>query len=100
MTAGLVFGCVPASATVVYDYPADYVEVAEVPPTIYYEPYVVYRGRPAYYVSGHWYYQYGGRWVVFRDEPRELRAYRAEPTRMHHRPYRAPARGRGHGHYR
>jgi hypothetical protein len=100
MTAGLAFGCVPASATVVYDQPAEYVEVAEVPPTIYYEPYVYYRGRPAYYVSGRWYYRYSGRWVVFRDEPRELRTYRAYPTRMHRRPHRVPAHVRTDRRYR
>jgi hypothetical protein len=34
--------------------------------------YVYYRGAPAYWVDGSWYYQSSGGWVVFVDEPRDL----------------------------
>ena len=68
-------GCVAhAEGALVADYPAEYVET--VPPRIEYYPSVVYRGSPAYLVEGRWYYRSRDRWVVFRDEPVELRDYR------------------------
>src|SRR4051812_6280554 len=68
-------GCVAhAQGELVADYPAEYVET--VPPRIEYYPTVVYRGSPAYLVDGRWYYRTHDRWVVFRDEPTELRDYR------------------------
>ena len=69
-------GCVAhAEGALVADYPAEYVET--VPPRIEYYPSVVYRGSPAYLVEGRWYYRTHDRWVVFRDEPVELRDYRS-----------------------
>ena len=75
LTAALP-GCVAhAEGALVADYPAEYVET--VPARIEYYPSVVYRGSPAYLVDGRWYYRTHDRWMVFRDEPTELRNYRA-----------------------
>lgn len=74
LTAG-VPGCVAhARGELVYDYPVTYVET--VPARIEYYPSTYYRGRPAYLVDGRWYYRNRDRWVVFREEPVELREYR------------------------
>jgi hypothetical protein len=59
----------PAGTAVVYDYPVTYVETV---PDFQYYPRTYYRGSYAYLVNGRWYYQNSGRWVVFREEPREL----------------------------
>jgi hypothetical protein len=68
-------GCVAhAEGALVADYPADYVE--SVPPRIEYYPRTYYRGSPAYLVDGRWYYRTHDRWIVFREEPTELREYR------------------------
>jgi hypothetical protein len=78
-------GCVAhAEGALVADYPAEYVET--VPPRIEYYPSVVYRGSPAYLVEGRWYYRTHDRWVVFRDEPVELRNYRARQAPAYLRP--------------
>jgi hypothetical protein len=73
-------GTTPVAATttyptpaVVYDYPVTYVETV---PDLQYYPRTYYRGDYAYLVNGRWYYQTRGRWVVFREEPRELYRYR------------------------
>src|SRR5262245_7694194 len=75
--AFLVLACA-GTATVqseaVYGYAV--AEPTQVPPQIYYQPRVYYRGQYAYLVDGRWYYPQSGRWVVFRDEPTELRRYR------------------------
>jgi hypothetical protein len=63
-----------ARGEMVYDYDAEYVET--VPPRIERYPRTYYHGRPAYLVDGRWYYNSNRRWVVFRDEPVELREYR------------------------
>jgi hypothetical protein len=69
-------GCMAhARGEVVYDYPVTYVERA--PARIETYPRAVYHGRPAYLVDGRWYYQNNRRWVVFDDEPGELREYRS-----------------------
>jgi hypothetical protein len=74
LTAALP-GCVAsAEGSFVADYPAEY--VASVPPRIEYYPRTYYRGNPAYLVDGRWYYRTHDRWVVFREEPSELREYR------------------------
>jgi hypothetical protein len=68
-------GGTQARAGVVYDYPVEYIDGP--PPRYRSYPRQDYRGRPAYLVNGRWYYsspQDG--WVIFRDEPRELRSYR------------------------
>lgn len=67
----------PARTAVLYDYPVVYVDDA--PAGIYDSPSAYYRGQPAYLVGSRWYYQSGGAWVYFQDEPRELR--RARTTR-------------------
>src|SRR5688572_20865125 len=69
-------GCMAhARGEVVYGEPVTVVETA--PPRIERYPRYVYHGRPAYLVDGRWYYHDDrDRWVVFRDEPRELRDYR------------------------
>jgi hypothetical protein len=77
----LLPGCVAhARGALVYDHEVEYVDAA--PERVEYYPNTYYRGRPAYLVDGRWYYHSGNRWVVFRDEPRELREYRV---------HRAPA---------
>ncbi len=63
----------PAGTAVVYDYPVTYVETV---PDFRYYPRTYYHGSYAYLVNGRWYYQTRGRWVVFREEPRELYRYR------------------------
>jgi hypothetical protein len=82
LTASLP-GCMAhARGEVVYGEPVTVVERA--PARIETYPRYVYRGRPAYLVDDRWYYHDDrDRWVVFRDEPRELRDYRV---------HRAPAR--------
>ena len=67
-------GTTRAQSTLVYDYPAVYVE--DVPADTVYQPRVYYRGRYAYLVDGRWYYPADRGWVVFREEPRELQRYR------------------------
>lgn len=61
------------STPVVYDYPVTYVQAV---PDLTYYPRTFYRGSYAYLVNGRWYYQTHGRWVVFKEEPRELYRYR------------------------
>jgi hypothetical protein len=68
-------GCMAhARGEVLYDYPVVYVDRA--PPRIESYPSTYYHGRPAYLVDGRWYYRNDRNWVVFREEPRELRTYR------------------------
>jgi hypothetical protein len=80
-----------AQGTIVYDYPAVYVE--SVPANTVYHPRVQYRGRYAYLVDGRWYYPADRGWVVFREEPRELMRYRVNsgdrppPRTERRRPY-------------
>jgi hypothetical protein len=85
-------GCVAhARGTLVYDHEAEYVDAA--PERVEYYPSTYYRGRPAYLIDGRWYYHSDRRWVVFRDEPRELRDYRVHraPAYLRDNPgYRAP----------
>lgn len=97
--APLVVGCVARTrGEVVYGHPV--VEAEYVPARIEYYPRVYYRGSYAYYVDGRWYYpspraQRG--WVVFRDEPRQLRRYRIDgrwdrgPRRRERIPHRRRA---------
>jgi hypothetical protein len=61
------------SPAVLYDYPITYVQTV---PDLTFYPRTYYRGSYAYLVNGRWYYQTRGRWVVFREEPRELYRYR------------------------
>jgi hypothetical protein len=63
-----------ARGELVYDQPVEYVDT--VPERIEYYPRTYYRGHPAYLVDGRWYYPHNRRWVVFREEPVELRQYR------------------------
>jgi hypothetical protein len=70
-------GCTGSAAVrggVVYEYPVATVET--VPAGIHYAPRVIYQDRYAYLVDDRWYYPAAGGWVVFRQEPRELRPYR------------------------
>jgi hypothetical protein len=82
----------PVRTRTLYSYPV--VEVDSVPPRIYDSPRVTYHGRPAYLVGTRWYYSSGGRWVYFREEPRELRRYREH--RSHARPPARATRHRDH----
>jgi hypothetical protein len=92
MGAGLALvvslpGCMAhARGEVVYGEPVTVVERA--PARIETYPRYVYHGRPAYLVDDRWYYHDDrDRWVVFRDEPRELRDYRVRqaPVRYNQR---------------
>lgn len=77
-------GCVArtaGTAALVYDYPV--VEVEAVPRRIEAYPRVLYRGNYAYLVDGRWYYHAPSRWVVFREEPEELRDARTRIVRDH-----------------
>jgi hypothetical protein len=98
-TSWVAVGCV-AEAGVVYGYPV--VEASYVPARIEYYPRVYYRGGYAYYVDGYWYYPSAAAsrgWVVFRDEPHELRRYRVEERWEQPRYYRAPQYGVPHERY-
>jgi hypothetical protein len=76
----------PVHTRVLYSYPV--VEVETVPVRLHENPRVMYHGHPAYLVGTRWYYPHGGRWVYFKEEPRELRHYREQ--RVHaHTPVRA-----------
>jgi hypothetical protein len=89
-------GCMAhARGEVVYDYPVTYVERA--PARIETYPRAEYHGRPAYLVDGRWYYQNNRRWVVFEDEPGELREYRSRHyarTPVRYGTYSEPVRAR------
>jgi hypothetical protein len=89
-------GCMAhARGEVVYDYPVTYVERA--PARIETYPRAEYHGRPAYLVDGRWYYQNNRRWVVFEDEPGELRQYRSRHyagTPVRYGTYSEPVRAR------
>ncbi|EYF00920.1 hypothetical protein [Chondromyces apiculatus] len=79
-------GTLGTSGAVVYGYPTAYAEVEPVQIETY--PRTMYRGSYAYLVDGSWYYRNSGRWVVFRQEPPELRHYRTrsvEPPRVYER---------------
>lgn len=79
-------GCLAhASGELVYEHPAEYVEP---PPRVEYYPSVHYRGAPAYLVEGRWYYRTRDRWIVFRDEPSELRDYRVRQAPAYLAPHR------------
>jgi hypothetical protein len=70
-------GCVARTtgrAELVYEHPV--VEVEAVPVQVEAYPRYYYRGSYAYLVDGRWYYRTPGRWVVFREEPAELRSAR------------------------
>lgn len=47
-------------------------DAGPMPANIASHPYVYYRGAPAYWVDGNWYYRSSNGWVVFVDEPRDL----------------------------
>jgi hypothetical protein len=55
-----------------------YVEEYDPPPDVVSYPYVVYEGRPVYYVRGRYYYRRGPRWVYYSEPPRDLRSRRFE----------------------
>src|SRR4051794_29595470 len=65
-----------ARPVVEYDEPV--VEVQAAPVRVESYPRYTYRGRDVYLVDGRWYSRRGGRWVVYREEPRELARYRTQ----------------------
>jgi len=76
-------GCTITSRTPTVDFVAGYRAdvVATVPATIERYPHTRYGDSEAYLVDGRWYYRAPeGRWLVFREEPRELQRYRTEIT--------------------
>lgn len=52
------------------------VYATNVPPDMSLYPRVAYAGGYAYLVGNRWYYPYGNRWLVLRQEPPELFRYR------------------------
>ena len=79
--AGLALGCVGSVGTegfLVGGYPAVHAELVPVEISAY--PRVYYHGTYAYLVDGVWYYPTDRGWMVFAEEPLELRRYR-ESTR-------------------
>ncbi|WP_437754770.1 hypothetical protein [Sorangium sp. So ce1389] len=75
--ASLLTGCLGTVATegfVVSGYPAARVEAVPVEIAAY--PRVYFRGTYAYLVGDEWYYPTNRGWVVFEEEPVELRRYR------------------------
>ncbi|XXX75794.1 hypothetical protein WMF30_49910 [Sorangium sp. So ce134] len=75
--ASLLVGClgtVGAEGYVVSGYPAARAEVVPVEIAAY--PRVYFRGTYAYLVDDQWYYPTNRGWVVFEEEPAELRRYR------------------------
>lgn len=66
-SAFAVAGCAGGGAYV-YGDPAVYVGGA--PPGVYGAPYVYYYDRPAYFVSGHWYYPGPSGWMMYRGDVR------------------------------
>jgi hypothetical protein len=53
-----------------------------------YYPSYVYGGTNVYLVDGSWYYRSGGRWVVYRREPRALASVRVSYEAKYGRHYR------------
>jgi hypothetical protein len=72
----LVAGC--AHYFVVDGYEASY---ADAPAQYERYPRYEYRGARVYEIGGHYYREYNGRWVVYRERPRELREWRGEERR-------------------
>jgi hypothetical protein len=74
-------GCVThAGGQIGYVYEHPVVAPEYVPERIEYYPRVRYRGEYTYLVDGRWYYpsRTPRGWVVFKEEPEELRRYRIE----------------------
>ncbi|WP_437277694.1 hypothetical protein WME90_41710 [Sorangium sp. So ce375] len=76
--ASLLMGCMGTVGTeggfVVSGVPAVRAEVVPVEIAAY--PRVYFRGTFAYLVDGRWFYPTNRGWVIFEQEPRELRNYR------------------------
>ncbi|WP_437811484.1 hypothetical protein [Sorangium sp. So ce1078] len=101
--ASLLMGClgtVGAEGFVVSGYPVVRAEI--IPVEIAASPRVYFRGTYAYLVDGEWYYPTNRGWVVFEQEPPELRryrqTYRASPRYVPERELSYP-RERGRRHY-
>ena len=78
-------GTVGARGAVVYGYPAVYADVQPAQLAAY--PRTWYNGSYAYLIDGSWYYPTTQGWVVFQQEPAELRSYRTRyvPSRRYYR---------------
>ncbi len=94
-------GCVARAGlrgTVVYDAPVVEVEtvpveVQAVPVEVEAYPSYAYAGAYVYLVDGRWYRHHGGRWVVYRAEPRALASVRVSYEAKYGRHYRPARRG-------
>jgi hypothetical protein len=64
------------------------VEVETVPVEIESYPSYAYGGSSVYLVEGRWYRRAGGRWVVYRAEPRQLATVRVSYEARYGRHYR------------
>jgi hypothetical protein len=71
----------PEPVTLTYEYDSPVVEASVVPIDIRAYPRVYYSGGYVYLVDGRWYYPTARGWMIYRDEPRELRHYRAQVER-------------------
>jgi hypothetical protein len=76
----LAFACQAEIAPV---QPVGTVEVTSAPYGIETYPHTFYDGHLVYYSGDAWYYQEGGRWRRYRDEPNELYQYRQRPYVQH-----------------
>lgn len=103
-TAATVGARVPVGYGSVYGYTV--VDAGGVPYDIYNYPSYYWNGQNAYLVGSSWYYPYGGGWVVFQDEPRDLYRYRRSlplqvaPPAVQYREYRDYPAYRGRPRYR
>lgn len=70
------FATIDGEASVEAEVPT--VEVHAVPVEVHTYPRYVYRGETVYLIDGRWYARRGPRWVMYREEPRELGRYRVE----------------------
>lgn len=68
------------------------VEVQAVPVEVEAYPSYSYAGSPVYLVDGRWYRHHGGRWVVYRAEPRALASVRVSYEAKYGRNYRPQRR--------
>jgi hypothetical protein len=79
----------PEPVAFTYDEPV--VRAQVVPADIYAYPRVYYGGTYVYLVNGRWYEPTARGWMVYRQEPRELRRYRTEVQRAPRVETRPPA---------
>lgn len=86
LAAAALLGAIGCTATftpepVAVAYEAPVVQAEVVPYDIYRHPRVYYGGTYVYFVDGRWYYPTARGWMMYREEPRELRRQRTQIER-------------------